>query len=103
MQIFEADLRSGHRAVSSKYTARLHQSGIVPGDRLHIGVAGPCVTIDDAVFTGLFEDKDDPNIICGIRIEIDGRVIPDLWWGDIIELWKLDEHGNRISGDVMAA
>ena len=24
-----------------------------------------------------------------IFIELNGKTIPDLWWGDIVELWKL--------------
>ena len=66
----------------------LIRSGLKPGDRVHIAIVGNHVR-DDAIFTGAFENPDDPSIIAGIRIEIDGRVISDLWWGDIIELWKL--------------
>lgn len=57
-------------------------SGIVPGDRLHLGIVGNHVC-DDATFLGLMAGGG------GIKVEIAGRVVDDLHWGDIIELWRL--------------
>jgi len=62
-------------------------SGLKPGDRVHLGVVGNHVS-DDAVLRGVIEDEDQPDIIRGVKVELQGQVI-DLAWGDIIELWKL--------------
>lgn len=93
-------------------TARLniqtHQdlldSGLQPGDRVHIGVCGNHVN-EDAHYVGPWLAKEADGALDMVEVTVDGRPVMtpklagvririgkhehDLYWGDIIELWQV--------------
>lgn len=92
----------GHRNIQTHQD--LLDSGLQPGDRVHVGVCGNHVC-EDAHYVGPWLAKEtDGALDCedvvvdgrpvmapklaGVRIRI-GKIEHDLWWGDIIELWPV--------------
>lgn len=63
----------------------LEESGLLPGDPVHLGVAGPGPASNDVRFCGRLLRGSE---IIGVRVTIHGREL-DIYWGDIIELWPL--------------
>jgi hypothetical protein len=72
------------------YAAALAE-GLQHGDMVHVGVCGNHTT--DAVFSSFLDQSR------GIVIGTQGRRI-DLLWGDIVELWLLEEKPNIYHSDV---
>lgn len=65
--------------------AELEESGLLPGDPVHLGVAGPGPASNDVRFSGRLLRGSE---IIGVRITLQGREL-DIYWGDVIELWPL--------------
>src|SRR3989338_8842138 len=63
----------------------LEKSGILKGDPVHIGVAGPGQATNDAIFAGRLVEGND---VVGIKITIRGAE-KDVLWADLIEFWQL--------------
>ncbi len=63
----------------------LVESGLEKGDPIHLSVAGPGQSTNDAVFTGMVFSE---NRLVGIRYSLHGQE-QGLVWADIIELWPL--------------
>lgn len=63
----------------------LEASGLVEGDPIHLGIVGPGVATNDAVFQGRLIKGDK---VTGIRLKIRGKD-DSFEWMDIMELWPL--------------
>lgn len=72
-------------SVSINNAKELERIGLQEGDPVHLGVAGPGQSTNDAIFEGRLLEH---NRVVGIKIRVHGQV-QELWWGDIIEFWPL--------------
>lgn len=76
------------------YAAALAE-GLSYGDRIHLGVCGNHVT-EDAFFLQFDQNW---GIIVSMR-SVNGQRLNTLLWGDIVELWLLEEKPNIYHSDV---
>lgn len=76
------------------YNIQSHTSalaeGLSYGDRIHVGVVGNHVS-EDLYFVNFHEHK---GIVVATG-SINGPRINPLLWGDIVELWSLEEKPNK--------
>ena len=59
----------------------LCRSDLTEGDRIHLNVSGQVT--EDAFYLGWYQGQ------MGIKVRL-GKVEHDLFWGDVIELWKVE-------------
>jgi len=74
------------KVVNITNTKLLEESGLVPGDPVHIGVVGPGQFTNDAEFVSRIVDSE--NRVTGVTLSIRGKNnrFP---WEDLIEFWPL--------------
>lgn len=84
------------KTMGAPYNIQSHAAalaeGLSHGDRIHVGVCGNHQT-DRAIFVGFVGGEK------GIVVSVHG-IKTDLAWGDIVELWSLEEKPNIYHSDV---
>lgn len=74
----------------------LKESGLEPGDRIHLAVDGPGQVTDEAIFLGEYTAQN-YQVLCGgtsgivslgIKAKIEDNIV-ELPWTEIVELWPI--------------
>lgn len=66
---------------------KLMSSGIKPGDIVHVKLVGG-ITVDDAIFYGIWEDDWNPLLVVGIAVMV-GGIGYKVKWSELLELWPI--------------